>query len=86
MCNYYRHPIIGYVTNFGYVYCTAHGVEEPGTLGTKTNYKVSHVVEKPIRDGWDGTPCDWPGCEVVMKTVPSSEYEYVDMSLQENLK
>jgi hypothetical protein len=86
MTNYYQHPVIGYVTNFGHVYCTAHEAEKPGALGTRTSRNVPHVVDKPIRDGWDGTPCEWPGCRTVMKTVKMSGYEYVSTSLHETVK
>jgi hypothetical protein len=84
MANYYRHPIVGYASNFGYTYCTAHGAENPGVLGTKTSKNIPHTVE-PIRDpGFGNMPCDWPGCGAVIQRVPSSQYEYVDASLQEN--
>lgn len=83
---YWRHPIVGYYTNFGYFYCTAHGVEQPGALGEKCN--KPHVVEGSVRgdDGWDGTPegkCDWPGCTYVVPPR-GKPTEYVDTSLMEN--
>jgi len=79
--NYWRHPIVGYVTNFGYVYCTAHGVDQPGALGEKCG-KV-HVVDVALRDnGLPGT-CDWPGCGAAIP-VGGKPTEYVDVSLQAN--
>jgi len=86
--NYWRHPVVGYCTNFGQVYCTCHGVEQPGTLGDKLigDYparRVPHKVERIIRgdDGWDGTPCEWPGCGNVIPPRGKAT-EFVNGSLQ----
>jgi hypothetical protein len=81
---YYRAPVVGYCTNFGYAYCTAHGVEAPGALGEKCG--KPHVVERVVRgdDGWDGTACDWPGCKALFPPRTKCT-EYVDTSLHSNL-
>lgn len=83
MSGYYRHPVVAYMTNLGYTYCTGHGVSEPGVLGEKCG--KPHVIERVVRgdDGWDGTPCDWPGCTAVVPPR-GKPTEYVYLPLHES--
>jgi hypothetical protein len=79
----YRHPIVGYVTNFGYCYCTAHGVEQPGMLGTKTSKNVPHAVTDILRDGCNGMTCDT--CGITLPQYTSKDYERYSLSMHAEL-
>lgn len=82
MSGYWRPPVVGWTTNLGYVYCTAHGVEQPGALGVKAG--VAHVVVHAIDDsGHAGERCDWPGCGATIPTG-GKPTEWVDLSLHVN--
>ena len=79
MSGYWTHPVVGYVTNLGNVYCASHNPTEPGVL------RKEHAPFTEIRDGWKGTPCDWPGCTATMPQVGMADYVHVDLSLHSNL-
>lgn len=81
---YYRHPVVGFATNFGYFYCPKHGVDKPGALGEKAGKPHEIVMTVRGDDGWEGTYCDWPSCK---DRVPpqGKPTEYVDESLHSNL-
>jgi len=62
-----------HVTNFGYVYCTSHGVDRPGVLSERCG--APHVVQATIDEGSCGTnsQCSWPACGMVFNPAPPPE-------------
>lgn len=81
---WYRHPIVAHISNFGCLYCACHGTDKLGMLGTRSSRNIQETVE-PVRDGYKGEACDWPGCTSTIPHVDSKDYEYVNPSLHENL-
>jgi len=73
------HPIVGFVSNLGYLYCVKHKDEEfPHKVPGHT-----HKIDVAVREGYEGETCDWPLCGVVIQKIPAANWEHVNQHMQE---